>query len=512
MTDKKQNKQLTQSDKADTTASSDSASKAPPKQSASPDTPSKASPPVTSKQAPREPASDNTEKTSTPAPSSDAPSQARERSAALKGIAVVLILLIILSIAGGVWLWQQIESLQQQQQQVSQQQLQLQRETNNAFAEVKGIQSDTASTARALSAQRDDLGQQQQRLQQLDLKINALSDRRPGDWLLAEANYLTTLAGRRLWLEHDVATSIRLLTAADQRIAQMHDPSLLNLRQALADDIATLRSLPQIDKEAMALQLNALQRQIPELPIAAIKLPESLDAPDPTVLSADPGDWRENLLQTWAAFADGFITVRERSGPVEPLMAPEQRWFLVENLKTKLLQAQLALYREQQLSWQDSLGQALSWTERFFDQDHQATQAMLAQLTDLSQRPIAPDYPADLTIRSLLEDALAERAGASTAAAPVVSEPLQAPVSETESPTADTAEPTPAPPTLMTPNESNTTEIETEAAPMFQVAPAPGDEQSVDELPAEELTQPEPQTEPQPELQPEPESEQEQQI
>ena len=47
--------------------------------------------------------------------------------------------------------------------------------------------------------------------------------RRPNDWLLAEADYLVKLAGRKLFLEHDVESATQLMESADQRIASLND-------------------------------------------------------------------------------------------------------------------------------------------------------------------------------------------------------------------------------------------------------------------------------------------------
>ncbi len=53
-----------------------------------------------------------------------------------------------------------------------------------------------------------------------------MKGRRPNDWLLAEADYLVKMAGRKLWLEHDTASATILLESADHRIAELNDPSM----------------------------------------------------------------------------------------------------------------------------------------------------------------------------------------------------------------------------------------------------------------------------------------------
>ena len=58
-----------------------------------------------------------------------------------------------------------------------------------------------------------------------------LDDKRPNDWMLAESEYLVRMAGRKLWLEHDIVSAITLLGNADERIKALNDPSLMPIRK-----------------------------------------------------------------------------------------------------------------------------------------------------------------------------------------------------------------------------------------------------------------------------------------
>ena len=75
------------------------------------------------------------------------------------------------------------------------------------------------------------LGKQQQLLQDelkgLQTRVLDLNDKRPNDWMLAESEYLVRMAGRKLWLEHDLVSAITLLGNADERIKALNDPSLM---------------------------------------------------------------------------------------------------------------------------------------------------------------------------------------------------------------------------------------------------------------------------------------------
>ncbi len=248
----------------------------------------------------------------------------------------------------------------------------------------------------------------EQDIANLQRNIAEMDVRRPNDWMLAEAEYLMRMAARKLWLEHDVASSIALLLATDQRIMELSDPSLSPLRQAIINDITTLEALPKLDKDGLVLKLTSLEQQVDNLNIAGIKLPESLTETD-TTLSSDVGDWRENLKKSWQSFADSFITIERRDGRVEALLAPDQAWYLKENIKNQISKAQLAVYREHQAIYSDSLTKAAQWISQYYDQNNPATQHLVDNLTELSKKAVTVQYPDQLKSKPVLEEVIERR-------------------------------------------------------------------------------------------------------
>ncbi|WP_393938335.1 uroporphyrinogen-III C-methyltransferase [Aeromonas rivipollensis] len=256
------------------------------------------------------------------------------------------------------------------------------------------------------------LGKSQQQLQEaldaLQHKVLDLDDKRPNDWMLAESEYLVRMAGRKLWLEHDIVSAITLLGNADERIKALNDPSLMPIRKALAEDIAQLKGMPRVDREGLTLKLAALSDQIELLPLSTVSMPEAKAEPDQAV-STNPDEWESNLKKNWMKFTENFITIRRRDGAVEALLSPQQEIFLRENLKTKLLQAQLAVYREQQALYTDSLEKAQRWLTQYFDTDNSATHYMQSELDKLKGEQIQFDYPDQFKTQSMLEQVLTER-------------------------------------------------------------------------------------------------------
>ena len=158
----------------------------------------------------------------------------------------------------------------------------------------------------------------------MQTRVLDLNDKRPNDWMLAESEYLVRMAGRKLWLEHDLVSAITLLGNADERIKALNDPSLMPIRKALAEDIAQLKGMPRIDREGLTLKLAALSDQIELLPLSTVSMPEAKSEPDQAV-STNPDEWESNLKKNWVKFTENFITIRRRDGAVEALLSRSRR-------------------------------------------------------------------------------------------------------------------------------------------------------------------------------------------
>lgn len=231
---------------------------------------------------------------------------------------------------------------------------------------------------------------------------------RPNDWLIAEADFLVNLAGRQLWLEHDVVTATTLMETADMRLAELNDPSLTPIRQAIAKDIQQLNAIKRIDTDGIVLRLHSLQQEIDKLPLANAILAKTQEE-TPKVVSSNVNDWKENLKTSLTDFVDQFITYRKRDGNVTPLLTPVQTFYLQENLKAKLGQAITAVYRENETLYDGALKTAQDWTERYFNQEEQITKSFIASLTYLEKQTIEASYPQVLLSQQMIDDLLADR-------------------------------------------------------------------------------------------------------
>ncbi|MDU7250026.1 MAG: uroporphyrinogen-III C-methyltransferase [Klebsiella pneumoniae] len=262
----------------------------------------------------------------------------------------------------------------------------LQKAQENQKSELEGVIKQQADQLNEAKHQQETLAKQLDELQQ---KVAVISGSDAKTWLLAQADFLVKLAGRKLWSDQDVTTAAALLKSADASLADMNDPSLIGARRAITDDIATL----QIDN------LRLADNNDDDSPMDA----------DSDELSSSISEWRVNLQKSWQNFMDSFITVRRRDETAVPLLAPNQDIYLRENIRSRLLVAAQAVPRHQEETWKQSLDNVSTWVRAYYDTDDATTKAFLDEVDKLSQQSITMTVPETLQSQALLEKLMQTR-------------------------------------------------------------------------------------------------------
>ncbi|NGX89785.1 uroporphyrinogen-III C-methyltransferase [Rahnella sp. Lac-M11] len=269
----------------------------------------------------------------------------------------------------------------------------------------------------ALLAQQDKTRQDAERqqasfgrqLNELQDKVASISGSDAKTWLLAQADYLVKLAGRKLWSDQDVTTAAALLKSADASLADMNDPSLIEVRRALNEDVGSLSAVAQVDFDGIILKLNQLSNQVDNLRLADNDTDDSPMDSDSSSLSGSLAEWRQNLTKSWHNFMDDFITIRRRDTSAEPLLAPNQDVYLRENIRSRLLIAAQAVPRHQDEVYKQSLESVSTWVRAYFDTSDPSTKAFLEELDNLSQQSVSMDVPDELKSQPMLEKLMQTR-------------------------------------------------------------------------------------------------------
>ncbi|WP_025564779.1 uroporphyrinogen-III C-methyltransferase [Psychromonas sp. SP041] len=353
----------------------------------------------------------------TPDSEEDVVNKKRKKSSRLLVIIALIFIIILLCIIGyGFYFYknnvvnnttyqQKIETLASKlESQVTQQ--------NTQFLQSKSLNDNFKTQIERLNIQLLD-AQNKSKLYSSDMEalqrsVAETNIRHPSDWILSEVEYLINLSGRKLWLEHDLKSTIALLSTADKRIVEMGDPSLNPLRRALLEDINMLEALPQRDVDGVILALSSLERRIDKLVVAGLEVPEINQTKDKEV-SDDVADWEMNVDKSWNSFIESFIVISHRDKPVEALLSPEQSWYLKENLRNALSKAEFAVYREQQDIYDLALQNALKLVALYYDMEDKSTQQFYTSVKRLTKQNVSIDYPDQFKSAPLLSSILKQR-------------------------------------------------------------------------------------------------------
>jgi uroporphyrin-3 C-methyltransferase len=359
---------------------------------------------MTEQNTPSAPVEEPTPVADSPKPPDANPRKGKNTGPVLGAIAIVLV--IALGAAGYYHTHRQAQQLITANQNLQQQLEALKQSQQQEKNALEGLLQQQGKTLDAADREQATLTRQ---LSELQEKVAIISGSDAKTWLLAQADFLVKMAGRKLWSDQDVTTAAALLKSADASLADMNDPSLLEVRRAITEDVSTLSTLTQVDFDGIILKTNQLSNQVDNLRLADNNSDEAPMDQDSTELSSSISEWRQNLSKSWHNFMADFITVRRRDSSAEPLLAPNQDIYLRENIRSRLLVAAQAIPRHQNEVYKQSLETISTWIRAYFDTTDPATKAFLEELDALSQQSITMDVPDQLKSQPLLEKLMQTR-------------------------------------------------------------------------------------------------------
>lgn len=298
-----------------------------------------------------------------------------------RGLAVLALLLALGAYGGGYWLWTQLQ-LQRDDNTRLQQQLSDKLHNVDSVEKMLADQLDQANNT--ITTLRND----QQGLTKALADVNQRLGRNREAWVLAEAEYLLEMGNRRLQLEQDVNGAIAALGAADQRLASLGDPLLMPVRAKISDELQALRAVPKVDVDGISLTLTSLAKAVDTLPIAGAPHPVATSAPSPQVSHG----WRAFVASLWTDLRSLVVVHHHEAGKL-PLLTPDQRELLRQNLRLKLQSARLALLQGDSQVYRSALQEADAWLTQYFDGEAAPTKAAHATLARLAATDIAPTLP-----------------------------------------------------------------------------------------------------------------------
>lgn len=283
---------------------------------------------------------------------------------------------------------------------------------------------DTAAKVALLEARVAETSLQRSQLEEL---IQSLSRSRDEN-VLSDVDAALRLALQQSAITGSAEPLLSALRQADERLARYQQPRMDRVRRAVLQDLDRVKAAGTVDVPSLAIRIDEAVRLVDELPLWATidrqgarreADPRAAEAssglasqgtapvPAPAAAASAPGpQWldvrlRSMLGQVWAEVR-GLVRVARVDDPEAALLAPEQAFFLRENLKLRLLNARLALLSRQFETAQADLREAQSLLERYFDRGSRRVELAREQLRQVAQqaRQVAVPRP-DATLAAL---------------------------------------------------------------------------------------------------------------
>ncbi|QEH09691.1 HemX protein [Histophilus somni] len=325
-----------------------------------------------------------------------------------KGGAVIalLALLIALGIGGAGYYFgqQKVEEIQQKLTALSQPSEAVPLENNDTL--LVTVEEYKQTFIQKIERLENEMTKQNQLIQSLQAQVNKLDAvgkvEQSTDWLLFETDYLLNNALRKIVLDNDVETAIALLKVADETLVKVNDPKVINIRQAINADLKQLLSVNNVDQNAIMQHLSQLANGIDELVVLNV----NFDEQENTQLSDSLQDWKENVEKSAVSFLNHFIRVKPRHVNSKELLAPNQDIYLRENIRLRLQIAIMAVPRQQNDLYKQSLEIVGSWIRSYFDTSTEVAQNFLKEIDELAEKSIYVDVPNQLKSLLLLDKLL----------------------------------------------------------------------------------------------------------
>ncbi len=212
-------------------------------------------------------------------------------------------------------------------------------------------------------------------------------------------------AGLRVAMQQTAITGsaeplVAALKQADERLARYNEPRLEGVRRAIARDLDRVRAVGVADVPSLSIKLDEVFRMVDDLPLLSVaQVPRkgassALAAAAPasaTTTTPPAGAWSATWRDAWAHGIEhvwnevkSLVRVTRIDNPEAMLLAPDQAFFVRENLKLRLMNARLALLSRQFDTAQMDLRIGLGALDRYFDRSSRRTVLAIDLLKQVS--------------------------------------------------------------------------------------------------------------------------------
>jgi uroporphyrin-3 C-methyltransferase len=219
------------------------------------------------------------------------------------------------------------------------------------------------------------------------------------DSVLAEVENALAIASQQLVVSGNVQGALVALADADGRLARIRQPQAIGLRRLIQRDMERLKGVPAVDIVGLAIRLDAVAGTVDQLPLlASAATPAGQGAAEPAPraggfsLQSLASSGRRGLDALFAELSQLF-RVNRVDTPDALLLAPEQQYFVRQNLRMTLLAARLSLLARLEPVFRADLERAVGLLGSHYDREQRSVAGAVAALRQLQTARIAPELP-----------------------------------------------------------------------------------------------------------------------
>ncbi len=213
------------------------------------------------------------------------------------------------------------------------------------------------------------------------------------DWLVADAEYLLSVANLRLKLLGDIDTTVLALEAADERLLESGDSAAFKIREEIAKEINLLKRAPKIDIVGIFSKIRLIESEVSGLalflPHAGLKL--NLDV-EKTVTPAVEGP-KKDAIDTVLEGFKRLVKIRRADRNVDAVLTPQEVLFIQQQMKIKLELVKNALVQQDSKLYQAALDDSIDWLQESFKMDDEEGLNMKSELVKLKAIKIQSRQP-----------------------------------------------------------------------------------------------------------------------
>jgi uroporphyrin-3 C-methyltransferase len=291
--------------------------------------------------------------------------------------------LAVLALGFSGLLWEKLSRIQGQ---LARQSADAGQQSLEAKAWAKQAQDSVKDSASRMALVESRLGEATLQRAQLEDLIQSLSRSRDENLVLDIESSLR-LAQQQAQLTSSLEPLLGALKTAQSRLQRASNPRLINIQRAIDRDLELVKSVQITDLPGMLLVLDEIVALADELPLANEFNRPTANPTKPAEnasSSASNAAWWHTLFDRVWVEAKGLLRVSRIDSPEAALLAPEQGFFLRENLKLKLLNARLGLLARQNDAARADMQAVSVALKKYFDPGARKTQQAV-QLLEKAQ-------------------------------------------------------------------------------------------------------------------------------